>query len=170
LIFTISDLTPFSCALTNPHCNLLRSSAVTLCTICFNIQRHYILFTQCIYVSPTLLTINNNLFSNRIKQLTLVMEMYVFCEVGTEILNSFTRILSFKRLLPLLLMSSHKYICPATNKNQDHCRSQNCSKTSRKFVYIKIHLVIFHVMTLCSLYVVTRMKHVGNYPSGHTVP
>jgi len=64
------------------------------------------------------------------------MEMHVFCEVGTEFLNLFTRILGFKRLLPLLLMSSHKYICPATNKYQDHCRSQNCSKTSLENLFI----------------------------------
>jgi len=67
------------------------------------------------------------------------MEMYVFCEVGTEFLNLFTRILVFKRSLPLLLMSSHKqYICccPATNKYQDHCRSQNCSKTSLENLFI----------------------------------
>jgi hypothetical protein len=41
---------------------------------------------------------------------------------------------------------------------------------SGKFVYIKIHLIVLLVMTLHSLYVVTRMKHVGNHPSGHTVP
>ena len=43
------------------------------------------------------------------------MKMYVFCEVGKEFLNLFTRILGFKRLVPLLLMSSQQYTCPATN-------------------------------------------------------
>jgi hypothetical protein len=99
------------------------------------------------------------------------MEMYVFCEVGTEFLNLFTRILGFKRFITFITDEQSQIHLPCNKQISRPLQVTELQQNkSGKFVYIKIHLVVLQVIALHSLYVVTRIKHVGNHSSGHTVP